>query len=921
MASIQFTKEIDDEIIAAASKHNIDPNTLRTIVWIESKGDPNAQNPVSSAKGLMQFIDKTAAGYKIKDRFDFKEALDKGAKLAADNKSYLKKTLKREPTSSELYLAHQQGATGASKLLKNPDLNILKVSGMDKDKVEKNAGNINMTAGEFAKMWTDKADTTYSAIPITPTYRDLEVTPFPVTRKENTAVDTSPRPQMRPQQQEVPAVSVVPQQVPQPLAVEQAVMEASAMPVPPSQPSIQQVPLRPAGGVIPLRLDELNQGTQEVMPRGYEDGTGFVDYFKNLFSTDYQPVPGDMRGSPQGVLGLSNQQLIQANEEMDVDRTAFNPVVPPMSSNIVIPGRNMDVAMGDDSRARVPSAYINDERVKPYLQPGMTYTVNDNTVEYNPSVPPVMPERNINKEKLINSMTQEEAYGILQNPESTEESILNARKFLSGNFEVASEKPEVLMTPEQAISVFQDPNANEAERFEARKALGGEVYSGRGDFGMPTPPVVEQDSATVEYPAVVNEESKINLYKIPADINRENVLNDMDEADLPGEKEANSFGTTMGELGNKLGPIFKSLFGLETQDMTRALGFYLMSRLSGASHEGSMRWAGGTVLKQAEARGIRNSARADAAAKAFTAVSGNYTKQAASKIRKELLEGNIVAAQALMDNAENKTARGKLGIDANATGTFYMIPGYTKAMEVFEGTGGNRYTKTTKTVNGKQVETYVPLSSEMMGQLRERNQDDDIASYLAAVRAHVNTMNEDLFKSEYTDDGKVVREKGIFEGRGKAGVTEDIMRISRELGEKGMRNDPRELMTMVSKGAELAKAMGVNSINAKTLFEMQFVGGDILFDQSKISKDGEIIPSSKIKSFTGDFQKILGGNKNIINDTMNTAASKWNPEVTMESIKSSTNYQGLSADEKQKIDSAPSDFMAFALLTAYANKT
>jgi len=102
---------------------------------------------------------------------------------------------------------------------------------------------------------------------------------------------------------------------------------------------------------------------------------------------------------------------------------------------------------------------------------------------------------------------------------------------------------------------------------------------------------------------------------------------------------------------------------------------------------------------------------------------------------------------------------------------------------------------------------------------------------------------------------------------------------------------------------------------------MQFVGGDILFDQDKVSRDGELVPSSKIKSFTGDFQEILGNDRKIINTTMNTAASNWNPEVTMDSIKSSTNYQGLSADEKQKIDSAPSDFMAFALLTAYANKT
>ncbi len=499
--------------------------------------------------------------------------------------------------------------------------------------------------------------------------------------------------------------------------------------------------------------------------------------------------------------------------------------------------------------------------------------------------------------------------------------------------EVAAVNREVVLANAQTKNTAEDA-LGATERLRREKAVERAAEQGitMGDVPAPTTPADPAMDNREKVPNDMDSVPAINNAKeiVPGSTSGTGLSLNKDGQivgpngniiEMPGEVEAKSFGTTMAELGSKLGPIFKALFGLETQDMTRALGFYLMSRASGASHEGSMRWAGGTVLKQAEARGIRNSARADAAAKAFTAVSGNYTKQAAAKIRKELLAGNIVAAQALMDDAENKTARGKLGIDANATGTFYMIPGYTKAMEVFEGTGGNRYTKTTKTVDGKQVETYVPLSSEMMGQLRERNQDDDITSYLAAVRAHVNTMNEDLFKAEYTEDGEVVREKGIFEGRGKAGVTEDIMRISRQLGEKGMRNDPRELMTMVSKGAELAKAMGVTSINAETLFEMQFVGGDILFDQDKVSKDGELVPSSKIKSFTGNFQKILGNDSNIINATMNTAASNWNPEVTMDSIKSSTNYQGLSADEKQKIDSAPSDFMAFALLTAYANKT
>ena len=101
----------------------------------------------------------------------------------------------------------------------------------------------------------------------------------------------------------------------------------------------------------------------------------------------------------------------------------------------------------------------------------------------------------------------------------------------------------------------------------------------------------------------------------------------------PAEVEdiARAGGSDTKELLGKLGPIFKSLFGLETQDITRALGFYLMSRISGASHEGSMRWAGGTVLKQAETRNVADRetkaelAKTNAAAKVLLA--SGYTSE------------------------------------------------------------------------------------------------------------------------------------------------------------------------------------------------------------------------------------------------------------------------------------------------------
>ena len=41
-------------------------------------------------------------------------------RLTSDNRTALTQALGREPTAGELYLAHQQGAAGAIKLLSNP---------------------------------------------------------------------------------------------------------------------------------------------------------------------------------------------------------------------------------------------------------------------------------------------------------------------------------------------------------------------------------------------------------------------------------------------------------------------------------------------------------------------------------------------------------------------------------------------------------------------------------------------------------------------------------------------------------------------------------------------------------------------------------------------------------------------------------
>lgn len=146
---------VADLIAQSATKYGISPQALQRIAQIESSMNPAARNPNSSAGGLFQFIDSTAAQYGLQDRFDPAQASDAAARLARDNKQALESRLGRPVSAGELYLAHQQGAGGALKLLSNPNARAVDIVGADA--VRLNGGTPDMTAGEFAKKWISKA--------------------------------------------------------------------------------------------------------------------------------------------------------------------------------------------------------------------------------------------------------------------------------------------------------------------------------------------------------------------------------------------------------------------------------------------------------------------------------------------------------------------------------------------------------------------------------------------------------------------------------------------------------------------------------------------------------------------------------------------------------------------------------------------
>jgi hypothetical protein len=131
---------------------------LKRLAEIESTSNPMARNKNSSAKGLFQFIDSTAKDYGITAPFGTPEytAQETAAakKFTDDNRRVLSQALKREPSAGELYLAHQQGAGGALKLLQNP--NALAVELLGEKAVKLNRGDESMKAKDFVNQWVNK---------------------------------------------------------------------------------------------------------------------------------------------------------------------------------------------------------------------------------------------------------------------------------------------------------------------------------------------------------------------------------------------------------------------------------------------------------------------------------------------------------------------------------------------------------------------------------------------------------------------------------------------------------------------------------------------------------------------------------------------------------------------------------------------
>jgi hypothetical protein len=152
-----MSPEVAAAIQSAADRNGLSwsrPNYLPRVAQIESTGDPNARN--GSAAGLFQFMPRTAKAFGLSNPFDPAQASDAASRLTASNEKSLTKSLGRTPTDGEMYLAHQQGAVGASKILANPG-STMGALGLG-DAATGNGGSPNTLARDFASKWVGKLD-------------------------------------------------------------------------------------------------------------------------------------------------------------------------------------------------------------------------------------------------------------------------------------------------------------------------------------------------------------------------------------------------------------------------------------------------------------------------------------------------------------------------------------------------------------------------------------------------------------------------------------------------------------------------------------------------------------------------------------------------------------------------------------------
>lgn len=110
-----FLDDMQSWMQDAAKQFGVSPSYLATTAKLESGNNPDAPGG-----GLFQFRGPAMVDVGLSNPLDPKASTFGAASLAASNTAFLSNALGRAPKDWEVYLAHQQGATGAANILSNP---------------------------------------------------------------------------------------------------------------------------------------------------------------------------------------------------------------------------------------------------------------------------------------------------------------------------------------------------------------------------------------------------------------------------------------------------------------------------------------------------------------------------------------------------------------------------------------------------------------------------------------------------------------------------------------------------------------------------------------------------------------------------------------------------------------------------------